>query len=1020
MAAPRVVPTPFEPELPSRLGDYELLSEIGRGGMGVIYKARQCCLDRFCAVKMLRQDFSCCTPEAEAALAAEAAAAGSLDHPNIVGIYEVGREQGQLFFSMEFVEGEDLARHVRSRILDIPTIARWTRILASAVAYAHGRGVMHHDLKPANVIIDTQQQPQITDFGLARRVDEAHRGDPARGAGSPNFLAPEQASARFGEPSLLTDVYGIGAILYFLLTDRPPHVGVTPEDTIAAVLQTEVVPPRLLRPGIPLDLETICLRCLQKQPERRYSRAQDVAEELDRFLDDRPIQARPAGWIERGRKWCRRHPAIAALGSVVVLLLAILAFGASFAAMRIDAARERAENSERTTRRSLYNADMLLASAALAQGNDGMVRDLLRRHTPTPGQSELRGWEWRYLNHATSGDFEAEIGRHSNAVAQIEITSDGAHLLACDSSGWLRVWHIATRRPVAAKQVNAVGAPVFAQARSQPLVAAVRFDAERNQASLLLLTLPGLEISRTLTIPQRALPGAFTADDTALWMVESESIQALRLENGSMDARYAVRRPNRWREFAFSRDSRQFAYADPEGRLHVLDLSNGQTTAQLEGHPFRPVWGAAVYSLAFSRDASRLVSSGTDGQVKVWDLARGRMERSIAAHSDLVMAAVLSPDDRWIASGGRDSFLALTDNTAPAVSRRLRGADSVQTSLAFLPDGNVPISGALNGSIRLWRQQPREIQPRLDNLPPETGASQPLERGNHFVCASSGFGLSIHRLADGIKVFTDEATPDRAMVTACETKDGRFLTASITYPGWLRIREFPGDRVREKRLELPRALSRGMLMLLEFSHDGRWLAVADLLRGVRLLDVETLETRQSFQAYARTLAFSPEGSWLAAGSVAGMLHLWSMEDGKALTWDWNHSQTADLAFSPDGTQLASISLDGTIRTWEPGSGHARLEGTSSAGPLYSVAWASDGSRLFAGALNGSLVVWDAETGRESFVGAGHQHPITGLRSMSDGTLVSFSTDSVLTWPAPPLLPAGASSARDGFQRRHAQ
>ncbi|MCK6501205.1 MAG: protein kinase, partial [Nitrospira sp.] len=380
MASPRVVSIPFEPQLPCQLGDYELLSEIGRGGMGVIYKARQCCLDRLCAIKMLRQDFACCTPEAEAALSAEAAAAGSLDHPNIVGIYEVGREEGHLYFSMEFVEGEDLARYVRSRILDIPTIARWTRTLATAVAYAHGRGVMHHDLKPANVIIDTQQQPQITDFGLARRVDEVHRGDPAHGAGSPNFLAPEQASARFGEPSLLTDVYGIGAILYFLLTDRPPHVGVTPEDTIAAVLETEVVPPRLLRPGIPIDLETICLRCLQKHQDRRYESAAEVAHELDRFLDDRPIRARPAGWIERGRKWCRRHPAIAALGSIVALLLVVLAFGASFAAVRIHAARARTERSELATRRYLYNSDMLLASAALAQGNDGMVQDLLQRH----------------------------------------------------------------------------------------------------------------------------------------------------------------------------------------------------------------------------------------------------------------------------------------------------------------------------------------------------------------------------------------------------------------------------------------------------------------------------------------------------------------------------------------------------------------------------------------------------------------------------------------------------------------
>ncbi|MCC7375583.1 MAG: protein kinase [Verrucomicrobiales bacterium] len=1002
MAAPRVASVPFTPELPCQLGDYELLSEIGRGGMGVIYKARQCCLDRLCAVKMLRQDFSSCTPEAEAALTAEAAAAGSLDHPNIVGIYEVGREQGHLFFSMEFVEGEDLAKYVRSRLLDLPTIARWTLTIARAVAYAHGRGVMHHDLKPANVVIDSQGQPQITDFGLARRVDEVHRGDPARGAGSPNFLAPEQASARFGEPSLFTDVYGLGAILYFLLTDRPPHVGVTPEDTIAAVLETEVVPPRLLRPGIPVDLETICLRCLNKVQERRYASASDVANELERFLDDRPIRARPAGWIERGRKWCRRHPAIAALGSVVMLLLAVLAFGASVAAMRIDAARDRAERSEFTTRRSLYNSDMLLASTALAQGNDGMVRDLLKRHTPAPGQSDLRGWEWRHLDHATAGDFEAEVGRHSNAVAQIEVLQDGVHVLACDSSGWLRTWDIAERRPTAARQINPIGAPIFARSRTEPKVATVRFDAESNQASLLLLTLPDLEIDRTLSIPSRALPGAFGSDDRAVWLVESESVQLLDLATGSARARHVIRRPNRWREFAFSPEARRFAYADPEGKLHVIDLASGRTEATLEGHPFQPVWGAAVYSLAFSSDDSQLVSSGTDGLVKVWNVARSTLERTITGHSDLVMGAAISPDDRWIVSGGRDSFLLLAENRTPVVSRRLRGADSVQTSMAFLPEGDVPVSGGLNGSIRVWRRQPREIQPRLTNLPAGIGASLPLECGDHFLCANAAFGLSIHRMSDGTQVVADESTSDRAMVNACETADGRFLIASVTYQGLLQIREFPGDRRREIHLELPRPLSRGMLMLLEFSRDGRWLAVADLLRGLRLIDVATLEVRRSFQAYARTLAFSPRGTWLAAGSVSGALQVWRMADGKAIPYEWSHAQTADLVFSPDEAQLASVSLDGSIRTWDLGTGRSRLNGTSSAGPLYAVAWAMDESRLFAGALNGSLVVWDAETGRETFVGTGHQQPITGLRSMPDGALISFSTDSVLTWPAPAL------------------
>lgn len=1000
MASPRVVSIPFEPQLPCQLGDYELLSEIGRGGMGVIYKARQCCLDRLCAIKMLRQDFACCTPEAEAALSAEAAAAGSLDHPNIVGIYEVGREEGHLYFSMEFVEGEDLARYVRSRILDIPTIARWTRTLATAVAYAHGRGVMHHDLKPANVIIDTQQQPQITDFGLARRVDEVHRGDPAHGAGSPNFLAPEQASARFGEPSLLTDVYGIGAILYFLLTDRPPHVGVTPEDTIAAVLETEVVPPRLLRPGIPIDLETICLRCLQKHQDRRYESAAEVAHELDRFLDDRPIRARPAGWIERGRKWCRRHPAIAALGSIVALLLVVLAFGASFAAVRIHAARARTERSELATRRYLYNSDMLLASAALAQGNDGMVQDLLQRHLPQPDASDLRGWEWYHLRHATAGDFESEIGRHSNTVAQVEALKDNVHLAACDSGGWLRVWNIAERRWMGARQIQPVGAPIFAQARSNPWLATVQFDFSRNQTNLLLLSYPSLDIARTLPLPQRALAGAFTSEDRDLWMVGLDAVLRVDLETGAMRERHEVHRPNRWREFAFSRDCRRFAYADPEGRLHVLDLRNGSRRQELGGHPFQPVWGAAVYSMGFSSDGRRLVSAGTDGNVKVWNIDEQRLERTIAGHSDLVMAVAISPDDRWVVSGGRDSFLMLSDTQGLGAPERLRGAQAVQTAVTFTAGDQRPVSGGLNGSIHLWRREPRRIQTLLSNLPPDTGGSLPLEPGDHFVCANAAAGLSIHRLRDGSQVIADEPTPDRAYVNACQPAEGRFLIGSITYQGLLRVREIPGNRIRERQLNLPKPLSRGMLMLLEFSRDGRWMAQADLLSGVRLLDVETLEVRHTFPAYVRTMAFSPRGTWLAGGAVTGGMHLWSLPDGRAVTNDWSHHQSADLEFSADETLMASASLEGTVRVWEVAEGNLVFAGTSSAGPLYAITWAPDASRLFVGALNGALAVWDTGTGRETFLRRAHSQPITGLRAYPDGSLVSYTPGAVLTWPAP--------------------
>jgi eukaryotic-like serine/threonine-protein kinase len=293
--------------------DYELLGEIAHGGMGVVYKARQARLNRLVALKMILAGQFASESEVKR-FRAEAEAAATLDHPNIVGIYEVGLHERQHYFSMQFIEGRTLAQTEADgakRVGAGKEAARLMAKVARAVQYAHERGILHRDLKPANILIDADGEPHILDFGVARRMG-ADSSLTADGAvlGTPSFMAPEQAAGRTKELSAAADIYSLGAILYFLLTGRPPFTAASPLDTLVQVLEGEVIVPRVINSRVPRDLEQICLRCLEKSPERRYAAAATLAEDLERFARDEPVQARPPGIKPFLLHWMRRQPAL--------------------------------------------------------------------------------------------------------------------------------------------------------------------------------------------------------------------------------------------------------------------------------------------------------------------------------------------------------------------------------------------------------------------------------------------------------------------------------------------------------------------------------------------------------------------------------------------------------------------------------------------------------------------------------------------------------------------------------------
>lgn len=354
-------------------GDYELIEEIARGGMGVVFRARQISLGRMVAVKLLRDGFLAEATEVRR-FHAEGASAAALRHPHIVGVYEIGEHEGQHYLVMEWVEGRDLSHWIQDGPLPAAKAARWMVEVADAVQHAHDRGVLHRDLKPSNILIDASGEPRITDFGLARRMDmDSTLTRTGQVMGTPGYVAPEQWSGGAMAVTTASDIYGLGAVLYHLLTGRAPFVGDTPAAILRQVEVQDPISPRVLLPSVPRDLETITLKCLAKDPQRRYASARGLGEDLERYLRGEPILARRVGMLERSWRWSRRHPMIAVLG-VTVGVLVLVVVGISVAAhFRLAREQQQAEQVK------MFLTEILASPDPNRDGREARVIDLLDR-----------------------------------------------------------------------------------------------------------------------------------------------------------------------------------------------------------------------------------------------------------------------------------------------------------------------------------------------------------------------------------------------------------------------------------------------------------------------------------------------------------------------------------------------------------------------------------------------------------------------------------------------------------------
>jgi serine/threonine-protein kinase len=414
-------------KVPGRVGGYEIVEVLGRGSMGVVYKARQVGLGRLVALKMILSGDHA-NPHELARFRAEAEAVARLRHVNIVQIYEVGEEGDRPYFSLEYVEGGSLERKMAATPQPPREAARLVQTLAAAMDYAHQQGIIHRDLKPANILLTADGVPKISDFGLAKRL-EGDAGQTHSGTilGTPSYMAPEQALGMLSAIGPPADVYALGAILYELLTGRVPFRGPTILETLEQVRSREPIAPGLLQPRLPRDLETICLKCLHKDPRKRYERAADLAGDLGRYLRGEPIRARPVPPWERAWRWCRRNPIVAGLSAALALLLvATLAGSLAFSAVvyqektATEQARLEAEENARQAEQNMIEAQ---ENARTARANEEKARKnaevaLDRQYAGIRHVAALARQVQKKLRHAGNGERESVFGPLRNDLLQ--------------------------------------------------------------------------------------------------------------------------------------------------------------------------------------------------------------------------------------------------------------------------------------------------------------------------------------------------------------------------------------------------------------------------------------------------------------------------------------------------------------------------------------------------------------------------------------------------------------------------
>ena len=1031
-------------------GDYRLLEKIGEGGMGVVYRAHQISLNRPVAVKMIRPGrFS--GGEDLRRFQNEAEAVANLDHPNIVPILEVGEHRDRRYFSMKLIPGRSLAGRLADYAADPRDAALLMADVARAIHHAHQRGILHRDLKPGNVLVDAEGKPHVTDFGLAKRI-EADSGLTQSGAllGTPSYMAPEQAEGSRGIVTTATDVYGLGATFYALLTGRPPFVGENVLATLELVRERAPEPPSRVNPRVGRDLETICLKCLEKDPRRRYDSAAGVANDLDRWLRGEPILARRTSAVERATKWAKRRPAAAAL--VAVSVLAVMssiglavglvyhtklqrAFGREQLAHQNEVT---ARENERTIR---YFNNMLMAEREWSNNNVARTEQLLNECNPGPGQDELRNWEWNYLKRQCHTEIRNLVDP-PREYYNVDFSRDG-RLVAARASGGdsIPIWNAETGELVRILTAGPDRGTSYGGLAFSPdgvlIASSSGFPFDPGQVKIWDVA-TGRELQNFSKVTGASSSVAFSPDGTRLAVAGGEMDRGSLLtvwdvESGkNLLTKPAPVSAMAWVSVAFSSDGNSLALASGKfdetntdkrsGEVTILDSRTGEPVmAPLKGHK------GPLTSVSYSPDGKHLASIGYDLMVRIWDAKTGEKTQEFRVASLRPLRVVFSPDSRRVATASDDNSARVWDATTGQELLALRGHTHEVTGVAFRGDGKRLATSCADHTVKIWNAETGMDALTLSHDSTWVNGVAFRPDGRQVVTACIDKKVRLFEVADGQlrQTFDDRFG---AVWDVTFSPDGTLIASASGE--WTRPKELGQVTIRNTATgEVKHKLRAhaGLVRKSVFRPDGKRLATAGGENSaesgvVKVWDLDTGLEILSCRGHTTgliALAYSPDGRFLASAGWDNTVRLWDADTGVEVSrFQGFVGPIWKVAFDRDGTHIASVCEDATVRIWEVKT-QTVVEFKGHKGSVRCLAYSPDGTRIATGGVDETIKIWNPSNGQEALTLRGHTGPLWDLAFSPDGhRIASASEDGTVKiwdgtpWDEPPEQAVGKAKPKE--------